>query len=76
MLSLPELKTTYEEQGYVVARQLFTPGEVALLREHYMHLREQGSYPGDLVGVESISEDPLKRYPRLFQMHHWDKVSR
>ncbi len=31
MLSTLDLKSTYEEQGYAVARQLFTPDEVALL---------------------------------------------
>ena len=75
MLSTIDLKSTYEEQGYAVARQLFTPDEVALLREHYMQLRAQGPHPGDLVGVDSTSEDPLKRYPRMIHMHRWDDVS-
>ena len=75
MLSTLDLKSTYEEQGYAVARQLFTPDEVALLREHYMRLRAQGPHRGDLVGVDTTSEDPLKRYPRMIQMHHWDEVS-
>jgi len=75
MLSTLDLKSTYEEQGYAVARQLFTPDEVAVLREHYMRLRAQGPHRGDLVGVDTTSEDPLKRYPRMIQMHHWDEVS-
>lgn len=75
MLSTLSLKSTYEEQGYVVARQLFTPDEVAALREHYMQLRAQGSHPGDLVGVDATSNDPLKRYPRMIHMHRWDDTS-
>ncbi len=69
MLSPLDLKSTYEAQGYAVARHLFTPEEVALLREHYMRLRAQGSHLGDLVGVDTTSEDPLKRYPRMIHMH-------
>ena len=75
MLSTLDLKSTYEEQGYAVARHLFTPDEVALLREHYMRLRTQGSHLGDLIGVDSTSGDPLKRYPRMIHMHRWDDVS-
>ena len=75
MLSTLDLKNAYEEQGYVVARQLFSPEEVTLLREHYMRLRAQGPHPGDLVGVDSTSEDPLKRYPRMIHMHRWDESS-
>ncbi len=41
----------------------------------YMRLRAQGSHLGDLVGVDTTSEDPLKRYPRMIHMHHWDEVS-
>ncbi len=75
MLSPLELKSMYEEQGYAVARHLFAPDEVALLREHYMRLRAQGPHLGDLVGVDSTSNDPLKRYPRMIHMHRWDDVS-
>ncbi len=66
---------TYQKQGYVVVRQLFTPDEVESYREHFMHLRSQGSYPGDLVGINNASNDPLKRFPRIINMHHWDQVS-
>lgn len=75
MLSTLDLKSTYEERGYAVARQLFTHDEVALLREHYMQLRAQGPHPGDLIGVDATSKDPLKRYPRMIHMHRWDEVS-
>lgn len=65
----------YQEQGYLVVRQLFTPDEVQQYREHFMHMRSQGSYPGDLVGVNNASNDPLKRFPRMINMHHWDDLS-
>ncbi|MDQ3815568.1 MAG: phytanoyl-CoA dioxygenase family protein [Armatimonadota bacterium] len=75
MMTLAEYKRFFEENGYVVAQQLFTPEEVAFYREHYMRLREQGSYPGDLVADTRLSKDPLKRYPRMIQMHNWDEAS-
>jgi len=65
----------YQQQGYVVVRQLFTPDEVEQYREHFMYMRSQGSYPGDMVGVEVTSDDPLKRFPRMINMHHWDELS-
>src|ERR1043166_4277349 len=65
----------FEENGYVVERQLFSSQEVEALREHYMELRGKGAYPGDLVGVDANSSDPLKRFPRMIHMHHWDATS-
>lgn len=65
----------FAENGYVVVRQLFGSQEVARLRDYYMELRASGSYPGDLVGVDSSSSDPLRRYPRMIHMHHWDETS-
>ncbi len=67
--------TSFNKNGYVVARQLFSSQEVAMLREHYMELRSKGSYPGDMAGIDASSNDPLKRYPRMIHMHHWDKTS-
>lgn len=65
----------YQAHGYVVVKGLFGLGEVEQLRDHYMQLRRYGSYPGDLVGVEPHSNDPLKRYPRMIHMHRWDGVT-
>ncbi|MBA3943364.1 MAG: phytanoyl-CoA dioxygenase family protein [Herpetosiphonaceae bacterium] len=65
----------FEENGYVVARGLFSSDEVIRYREHFMALRKHGSYPGDFVGVEPSSNDALKRYPRMIHMHRWDELS-
>ncbi|GLV55234.1 protein involved in biosynthesis of mitomycin antibiotics/polyketide fumonisin [Dictyobacter sp. S3.2.2.5] len=67
-----EVKQFFDENGYVVVKQLFSPEEVAHYRDHYMDLRLKGSYPGDLVGADPENDDPLKRYPRMIHMHHWD----
>src|SRR5262245_44011236 len=64
-----EHKRFYQENGYVVVEDLFAPDEIARYREHYMTLRRHGSYPGDLVGADPASNDPLKRYPRMIHMH-------
>jgi hypothetical protein len=40
-----------------------------------MTLRRHGPYPGDLAGVDSTSQDPLKRFPRMIHMHRWDDVT-
>lgn len=68
-------KTDFDQNGYVVARQLFSAEEVARFREHYMALRAEGPKPGDDAGVDVGSNDPLKRYPRMIQMHRWDETS-
>ena len=65
----------FAEQGYVVARGLFDAEEAAALCDHFMRLREAGEYPGDVVGVDPGSEDPLRRYPRMIHMHRWDDVA-
>src|SRR4051812_28646193 len=68
-------KQFYQENGYVVIGGLFTQAEIARYREHFMTLRRHGTYPGDLVGADPASNDPLKRYPRMIHMHRWDEMS-
>jgi Protein involved in biosynthesis of mitomycin antibiotics/polyketide fumonisin len=70
-----EHKDFYQQNGYVVVRNLFSEEEVTFYRDHYMNLRRHGRYPGDLAGVDTTSNDPLKRYPRMIQMHRWDETS-
>jgi ectoine hydroxylase-related dioxygenase (phytanoyl-CoA dioxygenase family) len=45
------------------------------LREHFMALRQGRSYANDVVGVRPGSHDPLRRYPRMAQMHRWDEAT-
>jgi phytanoyl-CoA hydroxylase len=68
-------KSRFDTDGYVLLPRMFGPDEVEALREHYMALRGRGRLPDDLVGVRPGSRDPLKRYPRMAQMHRWDDVS-
>jgi hypothetical protein len=68
-------KCSFDGHGYLVTRGLFDAEETRLLRDHFMRLREAGNYPGDVVGVDPSSDDPLKRYPRMIHMHRWDRVA-
>src|SRR5215217_1195906 len=68
-------KKFYDENGYVIIEQLFSDDELAFYREHYMRLRESGTYDGDNAGIDLGNADPLKRYPRMIHMHRWDDVS-
>lgn len=65
----------FNQNGYFIARGLFSAEEVAFYTDHYMRLREAGTYPGDMSGVEINGADPLKRYPRMIHMHRWDEAS-
>src|SRR5262249_47195073 len=69
-------KSAFAADGYVVARGLFTEDEVDGLRSHVMAL--QRSRPGSGVGTDEVigeRHDPLRRYPRMAQLHRWDPVT-
>ena len=68
-------KDEFDRSGYTLVRGLFERDEAEGLREHYMTLRRRGSYSGDESGVAAGSRDPLRRYPRMAQMHRWDDIS-
>jgi ectoine hydroxylase-related dioxygenase (phytanoyl-CoA dioxygenase family) len=65
----------YETNGYLLVKGLFSAEEAAQYREHYTALREAGSCPLDDVKPDMTSADPLRRYPRMMQMHRWDETS-
>jgi phytanoyl-CoA hydroxylase len=67
---------SFDENGYLVARGLFDADEAAFWRDHFTRLREAGAYPGDVVGADPSSNDPLRKYPRMIHMHRWDDVAR
>lgn len=72
---LAQEKQTFDSQGYVVARGLFSPDEVDFYRTYYMELRHHEQSNADRKVRAPRSNDPLLQYPRLMQMHRWDKVS-
>lgn len=65
------LSDFYKANGYAIAKGLFSKLECDELIVHYMKMREEGA-KGDLGIVNAANGDPLLRYPRLMNMHHWD----
>jgi phytanoyl-CoA hydroxylase len=70
----------YQDQGYVIARGLFSDDEVQRYLDHYMAMHEHESATdnqslGDASSVGANDNDPLKRWPRLMQMHRRDEAS-
>lgn len=66
----------FDEKGHVIVSGLFSDDEVVMYRDHFMEMRQSGIYPGDSSGIDTGSDDPLKKYPRLIHMHRWDDISR
>ncbi|WP_371404911.1 phytanoyl-CoA dioxygenase family protein [Kribbella sp. NBC_00662] len=69
------LREEFEQTGYTLVRGLFSADEVDRLRDHYMEVRQRGPRSHDFAGHDSTDRDPLKRYPRMAQMHRWDETS-
>lgn len=67
------LAREFASEGYTVARGMFTPEEVAGLTAHYMELNDARREKGDTHGLGE--SDPLRRYPRMLQMHRWDTTT-
>jgi ectoine hydroxylase-related dioxygenase (phytanoyl-CoA dioxygenase family) len=68
-------KEEFDETGYTLVRGLFGADEAERLRDHYMELRHRGAYQNDFAGHNGTDRDPLRRYPRMAQMHRWDDTS-
>ncbi|MCW5946232.1 MAG: phytanoyl-CoA dioxygenase family protein [Fimbriimonadales bacterium] len=79
MLSREE-RDRVEEFGFLIRKAVFDQAEIAEMIDHYMAINAEGSHPGDFAGVPSKSgsdqPDPLQKYPRLIQMHHYDEKTR
>jgi ectoine hydroxylase-related dioxygenase (phytanoyl-CoA dioxygenase family) len=69
------LREEFEQTGYTLVRGLFSTDEVDRLRDHYMEVRQRGPRSHDFAGHNSTDRDPLKRYPRMAQLHRWDETS-
>jgi len=65
----------YERDGFLVARGLFTPDEVAAFLDHFMRVHAAGGEGWTERPIEADSPDPLRQYPRLLQMHRGDELS-
>jgi phytanoyl-CoA hydroxylase len=66
-------KQQFDEQGYLILKQLFSQDEVQQLTDHVMKLHDSGhAKASDEI---TSTADPLKKYPRMMMPHRWDEAS-
>lgn len=71
---MQQQKAVYDRDGYYVARGMFSRQEVDAYIQHYMRMNAEHRAQ-DEQHADPQEVDPLKQYPRMLQMHHWDDVS-
>jgi phytanoyl-CoA hydroxylase len=65
----------FREQGFAIARGLFSAEEVSRYVDYFMDMVHRGGDGWAEGGVFPDDPDPLKRYPRLLQPHRGDDVA-
>jgi ectoine hydroxylase-related dioxygenase (phytanoyl-CoA dioxygenase family) len=75
---LDEMKASFKQHGYAVARGLFSQAEVEEIKINFARIAENGPIPGhfDKVPKEESGGDPLKEFPRVMHPHRFDALSR
>ena len=74
-IDLQELKETFDRDGFAVARQAFSPEEVAEVREAFDRLNRESVAQAHDDGIRDPS-DPLFHYPRFVHPHRFNSVAR
>jgi ectoine hydroxylase-related dioxygenase (phytanoyl-CoA dioxygenase family) len=77
-VNLEEMKASFKQHGYAVARGLFSEAEVEEIKNTFDRIAKNGTiedyfYP---VSKDESNGDPLKEFPRVMQPHRFDSVSR
>ena len=67
-------KSLYNQDGYFLAKNLFSSEEAGQIRDHFMALNDV-EQPFSEGGVQPNHEDPLRRYPRMMQPHLGDAMA-
>jgi len=77
-VDLDEMKASFQQHGYAVARGLFSDREVDEIKSSFARIADNGPIPGhfDQVSKEQADGDPLKEFPRVMHPHRFDPVSR
>ena len=77
-VDLDEMKASFQQHGYAVARGLFSESEVEEIKSTFARIAENGPVPGHFepVSKEESGGDPLKEFPRIIHPHRFDPVSR
>jgi len=73
--NLSSLAKTFQAEGYVVARSLFTRDECDHFAKYFTDMVERGGDGWSETVVDPNDPDPLRRYPRLLQPHRGDSVA-
>jgi hypothetical protein len=71
---MSDMRTQFENTGYWLAKGLFGAAEAGALREHYMTMLADVAPKAENV-LDSGDDDPLRKYPRMGQMHREDSAS-
>jgi phytanoyl-CoA hydroxylase len=74
-IDLQKLKATFDREGFVVVRGLFSPGEVEEIKETFEEIRRVDLAKAYDDGVRDQS-DPLFQYPRMVHPHRFSEVAR
>lgn len=66
-VDLDEMKASFKQHGYAVARGLFSEAEVEEIKSNFDRIAANGPVPGHFepVSKEESGGDPLKEFPRI-----------
>jgi phytanoyl-CoA hydroxylase len=70
-LRLQEITSQFDRDGFVVTRGLFSPADIAEIRDTFMDLARNGPVEGISEYKPGLykPEDPLAQYPRMMHPH-------
>ncbi|MFD1677583.1 phytanoyl-CoA dioxygenase family protein [Alicyclobacillus fodiniaquatilis] len=70
---------TFQQEGYLILRNLFSAAEVEALKDNFMSMHAKGSIPGCFTAVPveeaKASGDILKAYPRMMHPHRVNDIA-
>jgi len=77
-VDLEEMKASFKQHGYAVARGLFTEVEVEEIKSTFTNIAENGRVPGHFepISKEESGGDPLKEFPRIIHPQRVNDVAR
>jgi ectoine hydroxylase-related dioxygenase (phytanoyl-CoA dioxygenase family) len=72
----PQQRELFESDGYVIVRKLFSVDELLPLADHFDRLAREGAVFENHWHPDPSAEDPLERFPRVYQAHRFHDLSR
>lgn len=77
-VDLEEMKASFQQHGYALARGLFSAKEVEEIKATFDTVAEAGPIPHhfDPVPRDKSGGDPLKEFPRVMHPHRFNEVAR